>query len=98
MWRTFNITNANPDFFISFNGRGSVFVDGNLDSGVVRLYVSSQDVNNGVKTYSTGFIYELNTSVKTADIPSGSYKFSLVGDNGSGDVTVYYADQKIIVS
>lgn len=98
MWKTINLTNASPDQYLSFNGRGSLFTDGTLDSGTVRIYVAGQSQNNGPKVYSSGFIYEMDATTKTADVPSGNYKFSLVGDNGSGDVTIYYSGQKVSVS
>ena len=87
-----NITTASDTVRIRFDGRGSIFPDGDFGGGTVEIYFVGR---NG--TVSSTSAYSIDgTTIKTADLPFGTYDIVLENST-AGDLDIFYSDQQDLV-
>ena len=98
MWKKVTLTEANPTQDVSFRGRGSIYAEGTFASATVRVYILYQEVENGLKVESSGFLDSAidGSTIKSIDVPSGHYRLKLNTPSGAS-VEVYYNDQHELV-
>lgn len=88
MWKKIPLSTSTNVIDIGFVGRGSIFVEGSFGGGTIQVKLKTD-----TGQLSTGFAYELDgADLSSVDVPSGLYRFELVGSTGA-TVDIWYNDQ-----